>query len=66
VLGSTKQLGEQLTAGMAEESGGLQARSSIATRTRLAEVFRRQPLPLVEEAVPVQEPRDIVDHVLGL
>jgi FlaA1/EpsC-like NDP-sugar epimerase len=44
----------------------LQERSAIAIRTRLAELCRRQPLPPVEEAVPVIEGRDIVDHVVGL
>ncbi len=44
-------------------------RSAIAIRTRLAELCRRQTLPPVEpvqEAVLVDERRDIVDHVVGL
>ncbi len=44
----------------------LQVRSAIAIRTRLAELCRRQSHPPVEEAVLVDERRDIVEHAVGL
>jgi FlaA1/EpsC-like NDP-sugar epimerase len=44
----------------------LQVRSAIAIRTRLAELCRRQVPPPIEEAVLIDERRDIVDHVVGL